>query len=306
MNSNKFMSKVISMFLICSFFISSFSYTASATSLTATSNYNAFEFNGTYYASYEDKEYLANMAAYPNGTIEVAIRNWDEENYFYSVVLNSSQLTTSNTTINYLSDDLWDEALDVAKQKMSSDTRIYIPSVVEVDTSVPVSRSYLGSSFEDCMEELYGSEYTGKLIDSISQSPQRKVTEDMTFLYDVSYSTTLKEAMSTVSFITSVLGLVSRNEIIATIGTVTGIVSYILPEGTKIAYYTCSVEYDRDGWCDGKRYVYYSRTISHDGFRGDEGYSIVEEPSWDMADNYFYNTEFLMEGAYNCWYLENN
>ena len=117
-----------------------------------------------------------------------------ERNYFYTVQFKNGDLSDAN----YQSEPFWEALLSQAEEQLTEANKTYLSEVLE--TAEDALQAYTGSNdFYDFLEDAYGSEYVNKYIDSISESPVRKVTEDLNFIVDYRSTINLKKPLSILS-----------------------------------------------------------------------------------------------------------
>ena len=290
--------KIVSLFLTANILFS-LGQVFAVNSVSSDDGASLFENVGIHYYSKDEGSRIVTMCAYPNATIEVIVKE-KERNYFYTVQFKNGDLSDAN----YQSEPFWEALLSQAEEQLTEANKTYLSEVLE--TAEDALQAYTGSNdFYDFLEDAYGSEYVNKYIDSISESPVRKVTEDLNFIVDYRSTINLKKPLSIAVAITTVIQSVvtdARVKAIAkAVGGVAAVASAILPEGTELDRYYASAEFTRDGWCGGRKWNYESHTITYDGYIGNGGTGVIDDEILNMKSNYFDYPDRIMEDAYAYW-----
>lgn len=218
-------------------------------------------------------------------------------------------------TIDYTSKDYWAKIAQYAL--LHADNAAPISDFVQVrhsdGTVSSFSRSTATNDIQSQMEDIYGEEYPETLVYNARDSYQSKVYEEMEYHIGLSEKFEIKDRLSTVSFVTTVLGVIPGNlyynVTMGAISIIAGGLSYFTD--TSILEYTATAYYVQYGYCMREPWVSYEKECVHKAYAQEDNngvvdgqYALVEEPFGINAAYEFDDFETIVENAiemYQYW-----
>ena len=297
----KFLGSVLSLLII-------FQLAAPALAVTAndlgTNNIGGVTFNVGKLLMYSegDANQTLNITVYPNKNVEVVLGYFNSKTY-YSHIFSNDEITTISSE-PYGTDMFWGNVKTYFLNNLSEKDKVNIRSIAlieAIDSSASTRYPTPSAQLYNQLRQIYGKEYTNRVIASRSTAPFPYVTESLDYVIEGVDTITLSEAMSIGLFIVGGLGMIATPTLSAAIMLIVGGFSldYQIPVGTSISWYNCSAEFDRRGYCNSKLYVGATHYSVHHGFTSNRyaEWALDTEPFWDVSDNLYDYPDNIMDEA---------